>query len=72
VHDEVAMLISARSCSTGELLQVGQPHQVPSSLTSSQSTPAGRNPASTGQVDRGLGVSGRRKHAAGLARNGTT
>ena len=39
---------------------------VPSSLTSSHSTPAGRSPAMPGQVDRRLGVPGPAQHAAVL------
>ena len=45
---------------------------VPSSLTTSHSTPAGAKPGEAREVDGGLRVAGALEHAAALARSGKT
>ena len=66
------MLISARSCSAANFSRSGSRIMVPSSLTSSHSTPAGRSPASTARSIAASVCPGRRSTPPALARSGTT
>ena len=58
------MLISARPCSSANLRSPGRRIIVPSSLTTSHTTPTRGQARQRGQVDRGLGVTGADEDAA--------
>ena len=65
VADEVGDRDELQAVLGGELPRAaGRRAIVPSSLTTSASTPAGLQPGEAGEVDRGLGVAGALEHAA--------